>query len=491
MKRKQVLAADFGGSSGRVMMAGFDGGKINIQEIHRFSNDPVVLEDTLYWDFLRLFFEVKQGLIKAKSCGDISSIGIDTWGVDFGLLDKKGRLMTNPVHYRDGRTAGYLEKSFQRIDRKQFYEITGNQFMEINTAFQLMALNEDSPEQLKQAEHLLLMPDLFRYYLSGEKTSERSIASTTQLFDMNRQTWGWPVIEKLGIPEKLFGSLVSPGTEAGMLRPALAQELGIHPMSVTAVAGHDTQSALAAVPADGEDFIFISCGTWSLVGTELKTPIMDANAERFNLTNELGVEGTYSFLKNIIGLWLIQESRRQWIREGQEYGFGQLEEMAGQASPDTSFIDPDAPEFVPAGDIPGRIRQFCQRTGQSVPETVGDIVRCINRSLALTYKKTLEELELCTGKHYPVIHIVGGGSQSRMLCRMTADACGRTVVAGPVEATGLGNAMIQYMAGGEFANLKQAREALKNSVEPQIYEPKTTEAWEEAYGQYRRILDLN
>lgn len=483
---KQILAVDFGASGGRVMLGSYNGNRISVENLHRFSNDPVILGDTMYWDFLRLFFEVKQGLLKAKDRGFAGSIGIDTWGVDFGLIDRHGRLLGNPVHYRDGRTAGYLEKSFQRIDKNWFYQMTGNQFMEINTAFQMMALGEREPEALEQARSLLLMPDLFQYYLTGEIKSECSIASTTQLFHMESKTWAWQVMEGLGIPRQLFSPLVSSGTVHGRLRPSIAMELGIPSLEVISVAGHDTQSALAAVPAKEEDFIFLSCGTWSLLGTELKEPIINQKSEAYNITNELGVEGRYSFLKNIIGLWLVQESRRQWMREGKSYEFGQLEELASHVLPLQCFVDPDAPEFVPAGDIPGRIREYCRHTGQYVPQTEGEIVCCINQSLALTYRKALEEIEECTGKRYERIHIVGGGTQSRMLCQMTANACGRLVAAGPVEATVLGNAMVQYMAAGEFDHLRQAREVLMNSVEPVHYEPQQVEIWNEAYENYKQ-----
>lgn len=484
MKNKQVLAVDFGASGGRVMLGKFDGNILEIENLHRFSNDPVTLGDQMYWDFLRLFHEVKQGLLKAKNRGEIYSIGVDTWGVDYGLTDCFGRLLGNPIHYRDSRTAGMMKKSFERMDRNSFYEITGNQFMEINTAFQLMAAGEQMPGILEQAEALHMMPDLFRYYLSGDKGCEYSIASTTQLFHMRQKTWATEVMENLKIPSRLFQPLIPAGTITGSLRTVLTQELELPSMKVVAVAGHDTQSALAAVPSVDTEFIFLSCGTWSLFGTELKEPIINEASKKYNLTNELGVEGNYSFLKNIIGLWLIQESRRQWIREGKEYSFGLLEEMAGKAKALTSFINPDAPEFVPAGNIPERIRNFCRDTGQPVPETEGELVCCINQSLALSYRKALEEVEECTGKSYSAIHMMGGGTNSHLLCQMTANACGIPVIAGPVEATVLGNAMVQFIAAGEFSDLSQARQALIRSVKPEVYEPRDIESWNQAYDKF-------
>ena len=319
METKKVLAVDLGASSGRVMLGSFDGEKITVEELHRFSNDPVILGNTMYWDFLRLFHEIKQGLIKSKAYGKIDSISVDTWGVDFGLLDKEGNLLGNPVHYRDARVNGMLDKSFEKIDKDTFYGITGNQFMEINTVFQLLYLALNKKELLEQADSLLMMPDLFNYYLSGGKCCEYSIASTTQMLDAVKKNWSDEVIEKLGLPERLLQQVVPSGTTVGTLSPQLCEELGIEPMKVVAGAGHDTQCALAAVPTGEKDFIFISCGTWCLFGTELDEPIIDENSARFNITNEGGVGGKISFLKNIIGLWLIQESRRQWMREGKEF----------------------------------------------------------------------------------------------------------------------------------------------------------------------------
>lgn len=487
MKEKQVLAADFGASSGRVMLGGFDGKRFSVKEIHRFSNDPVFLGDTMYWDVLRLFHELKQGMAGAKQYGQAVSVGIDTWGVDFGLLNEQGTLLGNPVHYRDRRTEGMLKEGLKRAGRERLYQITGNQFMEINTAFQLMAMKRDEEALLSQARTLLLMPDLFQYFLSGNKSSEYSIASTTQLFDARRRCWSDELMESLGIPAGIFLPAVPGAVKTGVLRRQIKEELGLADMAVTAVAGHDTQSAMAAVPAEEKDFLFISCGTWSLFGTETEEPVISDVSLKHNLTNEIGIGGACSFLKNIIGLWLVQESRRQWRREGREYSFGQLEAMAAGAKAIPSVIDPDAPEFVPAGDVPCRIREFCRRTGQMVPETEGELVRCINQSLALTYRKAMEEIYACTGKTYKTIYVIGGGAQSAMLCQMTADACRVPVAAGPVEATVYGNLMAQYMALGEIRDLAEGRQILRASITPKIYLPEDNEFWDEAYERYLRI----
>ena len=485
---KQLLAVDLGASSGRVMLGRFDGEKISVEELHRFSNDPVTLGGTMYWDFLRLFHEIRQGLLKSKKYGKADSISVDTWGVDFGLLDEGGNLLENPVHYRDSRVNGMLEKSFALLDADRFYQITGTQFMEINTVFQLLYLAQNRRELLDRAGCMLLMPDLFHYFLCGEKSCEYSIASTTQLLDARRKTWSKEVLKALVLPEKILQPVVPSGTPLSPLRPDIAGELGVDPMLVVAGAGHDTQCAMAAVPTQEKDFIFISCGTWSLFGTELPEPVITQDSRRLNLANEGGAGGRISFLKNIIGLWLVQESRRQWMREGKEYSFGELEKLAAEEAPFRSLIDPDAPEFVPAGDVPERIREFCRRTGQPVPETPGQIVRCIDESLALKYRLTLDEIRECTGKDYPVIHMVGGGTQSGLLCRFTADACVRPVCAGPVEATVYGNLALQLMAAGEIRGLSELRSIVAASEPVKRYEPENADAWAQAAGRYRENI---
>lgn len=491
MQETKVLAVDFGASGGRVMLGCYNGQKIQVEEIHRFSNDPVTLNGTMYWDVLRLFYEIKQGMIKAKSHGVIDSIGVDTWGVDFGLLDKQGNLLENPVHYRDSRTDGMLEKAFAKIPREAFYKATGNQFMEINTVFQLLALKEQRPELIERADCMLLMPDLFNYFLSGIKASEASIVSTTQMSNPIEKTWSKEVIKALKLPESLLTDVVKTGTILGPVRKEIQEELGVEAMEVIAIAGHDTQCALTAVPTSKEDFIFVSCGTWSLFGTELKDPNLSDSAERLNITNETGTEGKTSFLKNIIGLWLVQESRRQWKREGKDFSFSELEQLARSAEPFQSLIDPDAPEFVPAGNIPERIRSYCQRTGQKVPQTEGEIVRCINESLAMKYRYSLEEIKACTKLDYDVIHMVGGGTQSALLCSFTASAAAMPVLAGPVEATVYGNIAIQLLARGLIRDIRQARELIAVSDQVTRYEPEDVSAWNDAYERYvKKIINL-
>lgn len=481
---KRVLAFDFGASSGRAILGTFDGKKISLEEIHRFSNDPVMLGGTFYWDVLRLFHEIKQGILKAKQAGGFDSIGIDTWGVDFGLLDRDGRLLENPVHYRDSRNNGMIEKSGEFISRDRLYDITGIQFMEFNTAFQLLSLKLNRPELLQRAETMLFMPDLLSYFLTGKKVSEYSIATTSQLVDINTRTWSDEVISALGLPGKIFEKIVKTGTVIGKLSPEICEELGVEPVDVIAAAGHDTQSAVTAVPSLSKDFAFISCGTWSLFGTELESPIVNETSAAFNVTNEGGWDYSTAFLKNICGLWLIQESRRQWIREGSEYSYAELEKLALASEPFRCFIDPDAPDFTAPGDLPSRIKAFCERTGQYVPQTVGEVVRCIYESLALKYKFVFSGLKNCTGKEYGHINVVGGGTKDGLLCQMTASACGVPVYAGPIEATVLGNIAIQLMAKGDIKDIAEARRIIAEGENLKTFTPAETEKWNAAYEKY-------
>ena len=454
---KQVLAIDFGASSGRAMIGRFDGERINLEEIHRFSNDPVTLGGTMYWDFLRLFRETEQSLVLSKEYGRIDSVGIDTWGVDFGLLDKNGRLLENPVHYRDKRTKGMLSEAFSLIPEESLYAVTGNQFMEINTAFQLMSVQKNRQELLERADKLLMMPNLFTYFLTGEKVTEQSIASTTQLYDQAGKCWAYGAAEKLGIQSSLFTNIIPAGTKIGTLTGSLMSELDIPAMDVIAVCGHDTQSALAAVPAKEKDFLFLSCGTWSLLGTELDEPVLTDDARRLGWSNEAAYGGKVSFLKNIIGLWLLQESRHQWQREGRNYSFADMEETARREKPFQSIIDPDDPVFVPAGNIPERIKRYCSEHGQHIPQNDSEVIRCIYDSLALKYAEAIKEIEKCTGRHYNKLYMIGGGARDRLLAKLTADVSGVDVIIGPVEATALGNIAVQLIASGDIPDIGTAR----------------------------------
>lgn len=487
-KAKSVLAFDFGASSGRAILGTLEDGKIAMKEVHRFSNDPVTVNGTMYWDTLRQFYEIKQGMIKAKRCGEFESIGIDTWGVDFALLDEHGELLENAIHYRDDRTQGMIEDVFSKISKERLYEITGNEFMYFNTIFQMNALREKRPWMLERAKKFLFTPDLLGYFLTGNQKSEYTMATTSSMYDIRNKQWSKEVADALELKEDFFPEVIESGTVIGELKPEICEELSIDPKKVIAVASHDTQSASVAVPTQEEDFIFISCGTWSLYGTELSEPAIGKRSLELSVTNEGSYGGKVNFLKNITGLWMVQECRRQWIREGQEYSFGELERMAAKAKPFRSYIDVDAPEFVPAGNMPRRIREFCQKTGQPVPETVGEIVCCINQSLALKYRNVLEKIEFCLDKKYHRIHMIGGGIQSKMLCQMTACANHCEVLAGPVEATALGNLAVQFMALGEIKNIKAARRIVSSSENVMSYEPRDAAAWDAAYEEFKGIL---
>ena len=485
---KRVLAFDFGASSGRAIIGCFDGDKITLEEVHRFSNDPVSVGGTVYWDVLRLFYEIKQGIIKAKIAGGFDSIGIDTWGVDFGLIDSEGKLMENPVHYRDARTVGLVDEAFKTMPKEKLYGITGIQFMELNTLFQLISLKKYRPWMLERADKMLFMPDLFGYMLTGKMCAEYSIASTSQLIDLDKKTWSKEILDAFGIKESVFAPLVQPGTVLGELSKEVCEECGVDPVPVISVCGHDTQSAITSVPCEDGDFAFLSSGTWSLFGTELDKPIVNETSMNINITNEGGFDGSTGFLKNIIGLWLIQESRRAWRRQGREYSYAELESLALEAAPLRCFIDPDDPAFTPPGDIPARVREYCAATGQYVPQTVGEVMRCIYESLALKYRFALGQLEAATGRRFAALHVLGGGAKDGLLCRMTADATGLRTAAGPVEATALGNILIQLVALGMLPSIDAGRRLIAKTERVTEYLPGDTAAWDAAHVRYEDLL---
>ena len=474
---KRVLAFDFGASSGRAILAEYENGHLTYKEVHRFENCPRERDGHFRWDFADLMANVHQGIEKA---GAFDSIGFDTWGVDFGLLDEDGKLLGDPVHYRDNRTEGMVEKALARMDADALYTATGSQIMAINTLFQLLAVQEQDAETWEKARRLLFMPDLFAHALCGADVCETTIASTSQMLDARTGAWSRDVLQSFAIPEHLFAPRVNSGTVVGEYQGA----------KVIAVAGHDTQCAVAAMPAPDANAAFLSCGTWSLLGCELDAPVLTEQSRLLALSNEQGANGKVNYLKNIIGLWLIQESRRQWRREGQEYSYAQLEQLALAAEPLRSFIDPDDPLFTPPGDTPGRVREFCRRTGQPVPETVGQVMRCIYESLALKYRFALEQLSRATGKQFSVLHVLGGGAKDGLLCRMTADCAGIPVIAGPVEATALGNILIQLVALGELPDIAAGR-ALIAATEPvKRFAPADRNDWDKAYETYIIILSV-
>ena len=469
------------------MLATLQDERLSLLEVHRFDNVPVHLNGTLYWDFPRLMHEIYTGLQKARQIGSFESIAIDTWGVDYGILDKQGFLMENPVHYRDERTEDAVPWVFERIPKETLYRITGIQHMPINTIFQLASLKKDRPNMLDQAGFMLPMPNLIAYFLTGEKQAEYTMASTMELLPAGENRWSHEILEKLGIPETLFPALVAPGTPCGMLSSALCEQLNIPPVMVYNTACHDTASAVAAVPEPEGGFLFLSSGTWSLMGTETGKPVMTDESRKNNFTNEGGVLDTIRFLKNIMGLWILQECRRHWAAK-ETVSFAQLAMEAEEAPAFACFIDPDDASFLVPGDMPERIREYLQKTGQSVPETRGGLVRCIYESLAMTYKSTAQTISRLTGRSYSALHAVGGGTQAQLLMQMTADALDMPVLAGPSEATALGNAMMQFIALGAIRDVAHGRHIVAASTPLSTYHPNSAAAYEEAYKVWSRVV---
>ena len=484
------LAYDLGASSGRSVLGLFDGNRIVLEEIHRFPNAGVAISDSLYWDVLRLFEEMIQGLRRcvATHGTDLMGIGIDTWGVDFALLDGRDELLGNPHCYRDPRAQGMREAAFRRVPREEIFERTGIQFLEFNTLYQLLAMVLQKSPQLQMARTFLMMPDLFNFWLTGRKACEFCDATTTQFYDPRQGGWAAGMLQRMDIPTGMLPKIVPPGTVLGPLRRSIADEVGIRSVDVIAPACHDTGSAVAAVPMESADSLYISLGTWALLGAELPEPAITPAALAHNFTNEGGVCDTFRFLKNITGLWLVQEIRRIWNRDGRSLSYDDLTGLASQARPLVSFVDPDHPDFVSPGDMPERIRASCKRTGQPEPETEGAVVRSALESLALKCRHVLTQLEEVLNRQMKTIHIVGGGTQNTLLCRFIADATGRPVVAGPVEATAFGNILMQALARGQVGSLAEAREIVRNSTEVTPYEPGPGDLWDEAYERFLNLL---
>ena len=482
------VALDLGAESGRAMLAAFDGRTLRLEEVHRFPNGGVRVLDSLHWNPLRLFADIKHGLeaCAQKAGRAVSGLGLDTWGVDFALLGRDDELLGNPFHYRDRRTLGMMEKAFERVPPEEIFERTGIQFMPINSLYMLLSMA--GTPALEAASTFLMIPDLFNFWLSGRKACEFTDATTTQLYDQRAGDWARSVIGKLGLPTHIFLPVTQPGTVLGPLLPSVAEEVGLDSVPVIAPACHDSGSAVAAVPARNKNAAYISSGTWSIVGVEVHAPIITPQSLQFNFTNEGGVSGTVRFLKNVMGLWIVQECRRVWAQAGEELTYAELAAMAERAVPFVSLVDPDDEAFLRPGDMPARLREFCARTGQPVPEEKGALLRCIFDSLALKYRVAIERIEAMLGRRLEVIHVVGGGSQNRLLCQLTADAAGRPVIAGPVEAAAIGNAVVQAMALGHLGSLAEAREVIQYSFELITYEPRPAAAWEEAYARFVKLL---
>lgn len=489
MRTATYLAFDLGAESGRAMLGKFDGSHLVIHEIHRFSNGGVRLGDNTYWDVLRLWSEVRSGLhlAIAQAGVELKSVGLDTWGVDFGLLDANLNLIGNPYHYRDRRTDGMMEAVFALVPQEEVYSQTGIQFMQLNSLYQLFAMSQVGHPGLSVAKTFLNMPDLFNFFLTGAITSEFSIATTTQCYNPGKQAWAFDLLAALGISTDMFKDLVPPGTVLGRLRPSLSEEFGATSFSVVAIAGHDTSSAIAAVPAISPDYIYLSSGTWSLMGVELEKPLINSESLHSNMTNEGGVGNKICFLKNIVGLWLVQECRRHWTREGNKLSYEELTQLAAATPAFGSLIDPGDQRFLFPENMPAAIQAYCLKTGQAVPIGKGEILRCVMESLALEYRWVAEHIDHLIGKFHPTIHIIGGGSQNTLLNQFTANATGRTVIAGPVEATTIGNILVQAIAMGEISSLAEGRELVRNSFAAEIYHPEGGLEWGQAFQRFVQL----
>lgn len=486
---KKYLAFDFGASGGRALIGTIDNGRLALEEIHRFWNGPVFVNGNAYWDAFRLLEEIKQGIrLAVKQYGsDIAGIGIDTWGVDFGLLGPNDLLIEMPRHYRDSRTDGLVEEGDKIMPRAEVYAHTGIQFMQLNTLYQLFSVARDNPWMLENAERMLMMPDLFNFWLTGVKANEFTISSTSQMHNPVTGSWATDMLEKFGIPSRIFGNIVQPGTVLGPLSAGIMDETKAPAIPVIAVASHDTASAFAAVPATNPDSAYISSGTWSLVGIESENPIISEKSLELNFTNEGGI-GNTRFLRNVMGLWLIQECRRVWAEAGKDYSWADLVKSAEAAQPFKSIIDPDYESFLKPCDMPQKIRDYCRSTGQPIPETEGEVTRAALDSLALKYRWVIEQIETMRGRSIQQVNVVGGGVQNQLLCQLTADITGRTVIAGPIEATAIGNVLVQAMGLGVIKSLEECRQIVRNSFAMAAYTPNPAAGVDEAYARFQALL---
>jgi rhamnulokinase len=484
-----ILAFDLGAESGRAMLGRLDGDRLRLSQVHRFPNGPVATADGLHWDVRRLFAEIKHGLaLCCEAHGNPASVGVDTWGIDFALLDAEGQLLFEPFHYRDRRTDGMMAEAFKRVPRRVIFEQTGIQFLPFNTVYQLLSMALGGSPFLERAATFLTIPDLFNYWLTGRAVCEFTNATTTQFYDTGTRAWATSLLARLGIPTGFLPEVVMPGTVLGPLLPDVASETVAGNVPVVAPACHDTGSAVAAVPAEVDDFAYISSGTWSCVGVEVREPVISDAALAANLTNEGGAGGRFRLLRNVAGLWLVQECRRCWAPAGVTPSYDELASLAEQAPPFVSLIDPDDPSFLSPSDMPAAIADFCRNSGQSAPADRAAMVRCVLESLALKYRWVIERIEEVQRKKVSVIHIVGGGSRNRPLCQFTANATGRPVLAGPVEATATGNVIVQAMGVGRLASLEEGRALVRRSFETVAYAPGDVDAWDEAYARFLTLL---
>lgn len=488
MNARNFLAFDLGAESGRAVLGTIENGKLAAREVRRFPNDPVSVAGRLHWGVPKLLDEMKQALKECAGSGGLESIGVDTWGVDFGLIGRNGEMLGLPYSYRDPGIQTAMERYFDLVPRETLYDLTGIQFMAFNSLFQLFSLVREGSPLLKAASDLLFMPDLFNYLFTGKKTAEATIASTSGFLNPRTQAWEKGLLEAMGVSSGILREILQPGTVIGPIEKRLDKEMGLAGVPVTATAGHDTAAAVAAVPAEGGDWAYISSGTWFLVGVEVPGPIITTESRESNFTNEGGVGGRVRFLKNVAGLWLLQQCRKSWEKE-RKWTYGELMAAAEAAPRFGALIDPDSPDFLNPPDMPEAIASFCLKTGQAPPETIGAHTRCILESLALKCRHVLVQLEQMRKRPLQTIHIIGGGCQNTLLCHLTADAAGLPLVAGPAEATSAGNILVQAMAAGCVRNLEEVRRITRRSFVLDVYESRPSASWDEAYRRFKPLIE--
>ena len=491
VETKQYVAVDLGAESGRVMLGSICDSKLELDQIHRFGNGPVEQDGSLKWDFSKLFSNIKEGIGKAVKAADgqVCGIGVDSWGVDYGLIDENGELIENPYHYRDSRTDEMMDKAFEIMGRRQVYDNTGIQFMQFNTIYQLFSLSLSRPEVLKKTEKLIFMADLVSYFLCGEVFAEYSLASTSQLMDMKDATWSKEIFDNLSLPMELMPKVIAPGTVVGKLKDELAKEFACGPIDIIAIGSHDTASAVAAVPASEKNWAYLSSGTWSLMGLEIPNAAINDETYNYQFTNEGGVADTIRLLKNIMGLWIVQECKRQWNSEGEELSYAELTKLAQKAKAFKAFVNPNDNTFFAPGRMPERINKYLADSGHSIIDNKGQLVRVVLESLALNYRWVIEKLEEISGSSVNVLHIVGGGIQNELLCQFAANATGKKVITGPIEATASGNIIMQAIAKGQIESLQQARKVIAQSFELKSYSPQYPELWDEKYKKIEYVFN--
>jgi sugar (pentulose or hexulose) kinase len=488
--RKKYLAVDIGASNGRCIAGLYDGDTLSLEMVARFGNGFIRLQNHLYWNILALWDSVRSSLAKAGQSGDVVSIGVDTWGVDFGLLNRQDQLVGNPYAYRDPQTKGMLEKAFKIVAKQELFQRTGIQFMELNTLYQLMAMLERNDPALQTASTLLMTPDLLNFWLTGQKVAEYTIASTSQLMNASTRQWDKDLMARFTIPQELFPEIVMPGEVIAPVNQALINGFGLPQASVIAVGSHDTAAAVAAVPASNSDFAYLSSGTWGLLGTELPIPALSPAILESGFGNEGGVFDTIRLLRNIVNMWMVQECHRIWAEEGQDYSWDELSELAREAPAFLAFIDPDDPRFLLPANMPQAIQEQCRETGQDVPYSPGEIFRVCLESLAMKYRYSLEKLAWLLEQKPDVFHIVGGAARNTLLNQFAANATNRPVLAGPYEATAIGNLIVQMVAGGELADLWEGRELIRRSFPVKTFLPQDATEWDARYQAFLQATKL-